>query len=738
MSFLSRIGSALAGFRGKSFSSFAASWIRGDDMVDGASRNSFTRPYAQSAWVYAAVNAIADEIMGRPVEFYLGEVEFDDAAFVEWWNAPALGPKVRGEKQPRLRLPDVLKDLAMWAKLEGEFFLCFDDAWALLTRTRNPAALTPFLIARPDRMRLIIQGGELAGYEYIDAGGKRTVFLPEQVIHWKAANPYDEWRGLGALQAARVAAEGAFLTGTYIRELMRNNGDLGFIVVGKNGVADDAQKAQIVADLRAKRAALKMGQAKDLFLTGDITVERAKEQAASTDLNATKAASQEEIFVAFGVPPSFTTVKAAYSVGKASDYYQLIIRGCQPLGGQIAAVFGEVGSRMTGKPLKACLDWDEHPVMREVRTERVETGLRLWGTGMPMKSVSEYLELGLPEFAGWEVGYLPFSVSPVDAAPPEADPALAEEAAPVGDEDPAVAQLRLLVYARSRQAYRAVPAAVPPVTRDEFAAFRCTCHGCAEAEQKARDPKEVAQWRTLMAQRRETVKSFESAFRRVLMLARAQTLGRIAALAKKGVTQRAAAADLVFELAEFTKNFLGAMEKQQRAALDKSGEQLFRELGKDDPFNYPPPRVLEFLRSRENKLSDAPAQIHADIQAALEEGLNAGDTADQLANRVRGAFNGIADERARAIAMTETSAAYGAGRYSAMVQAGVKYKRWLTSGNDNVRAAHAAANGQTVELNQTFEVGGEQLMHPGDTNGSPENVINCHCVSIAVASPDEA
>jgi uncharacterized protein with gpF-like domain len=67
-----------------------------------------------------------------------------------------------------------------------------------------------------------------------------------------------------------------------------------------------------------------------------------------------------------------------------------------------------------------------------------------------------------------------------------------------------------------------------------------------------------------------------------------------------------------------------------------------------------------------------------------------------------------------------------------MRDAGVSRKRWLTSGNDNVRPAHAAANGQEVGIDEAFIVDGEELDHPGDEHGSPANVINCHCISIPV------
>lgn len=725
---------------GRSFSLSAQRFLRGDD-ADVAGKKRLWEPYAQSAWIRAAVGHVASPISGRPLKFYGGEQEYEDRRLAEWWRAPAVGPKVAG-RQTRLPLEQVLFDLAAWNRLEGEFFIVLDDAW-LITAGRSAAAgtaLPPFLIANPQRMQEVVSGGELVGWRYSDAGGRMLSFLPEQVIHRRDFNPYHEWRGLGCLQAAKVSADSAFLTSAYIRDLARNNGDAGMNVIAK-GALSDPQREQILADLRAKRAALARGEARDLLLGGDISVDRPKEQAASAELISSLGMSQQEVFVAFNVPPSMAAVKQAYSIGKESDKYQLITDTCQPVGQVIAAALGEVASRQTGLALEGELEWDDHPVMIEVRNSRLESALKLWGVGMPLKDANDYLGLGMKPFVGWEQGYLPFSVSPVDSQPadPVVDPAL-QETTPAPTEDGDVQRLRLLVLtrAKARQCVNVTPAA--KTAPDLFAAFACECQGKAGVALKERDAKEVAQWRTLMAKRRGVVKSFEAGFGRALMAARQETLRNIERLLPKsapagGTVAKASVADLLFDLAKFAEGFTAVMRDRQRDALDQAGGQLFAEVGKDDPFKYPPEAVLDYLAARENKLSNTPTQIHEEIKAAIEEGLVKGETTDQLAARVRSTFNGINQTRARRIAMTETAAAYGAGREEAMQQAGVQYKRWLTSGGDNVRGAHAEANGQTVPVDQPFEVGGEQLMFPGDDAGSAENVINCHCVSIAVAQP---
>ena len=745
---------------------FAADFIRGRDADDSApalpGTSRLSQPYAQSAWVRAAVNHVAGEIAGQELKFYAGETEFEDAAFAAFWAAPAYGPRTLTGTQPRLSLGDVLRDLAAWAKLEGEFFLLFDDSWGL-PGLRPAGAVSPFLIARPDRMQIILSYGEILGWRYSQPNGRLLTLLPEQVEHWKGFNPYDDWRGVGDLRAALVAAEGAFLTGTYIRELMRNNGDQGFIVIGKSGVIDDAQREQIVADLRAKRNALRRGIARDIFLTGDISVDRPAERAASTDLNVGKSLSHQEIFVAFGVPPSMAEVKASYSTGKDSDYYQLITRTCQPLGQSIAEVLGRLAARMTGKALCAELEWDDHPVMVEVRNSRIDALQKLWGMGMPVANANDFLDLGMKPFPGWDVGYLPFSVtptasdsqlSPFNSQPagsdPASDPAMSEPAAVV----PEIENLRLLMLARQRAA-RPAPVARRVESGGDFSAFACN-HGAEAIAQRAeRNPAEIAEWRTHMAKRRETVKSFQSGIGRVLRDARIETLRRLDAkksasgpstftpqLSTAAPSQKAGSAlDFVFDLAKFAEAFTGVMRNQHKVALNTAGKQLFAEVGRDDPFAFPPAEVLNFLAGRQNKLSSIPGSIHEEIKAAIEEGLVKGESTDQIAARVRAAFNGIDADRAKRIALTETAAAYGAGRDEAMKQAGVTYKAWLTSGNANVRSAHLEA-GLTypkdggIPYDEPFVVDGELLMYPGDDAGSPGNVINCHCISIAVAAPD--
>lgn len=668
--------------------------------IDSSSGESLDSPYKQSVWVMRAIKLVSGPISAVPLKFSLNEEDYEDPSLTEFWRLPSRG----------LSLYDFIEASVGWLKLKGETFWVMDDTWLQVGIPQSR-----LMVIRPDAMTEVVAGDELVGWRYNTTAGVRQL-LPNQVVQAKYWNPYNVWRGMAEYDPAEIATQADYLAGKFNLNIMRHNGDTGPYVVSKSGQLDDAQREQITNSLRMKRDMSLRGQFRPVFLSGDLSVEDSKVQAPDANFVANRLASRHEIFIAFGVPPSMADKMESYSVGSASDWYMLIHNTCIPTAEKLAQQITVVARRLTGLPVEAYFDWDEHPVMQAVRTERLKNADALWSKGMPMSKINDYLQLGLPEYKTWNTGYLPFSVAETgseDAQAPDKSPAFDET--------------------QNEEQIEEMKKALDPVQR-----LRSTLstQSTQSTTTRARDPHQLAHWRELMAKRRETIKAYQTRFTRELMKARAQVLAKIER-AEKTVATRAAAADLMFDLDEFDRGFQAGMRQVGAKALDTAGKQLFAELGKDDPFTMPPAKALEFLRDRENKLSDVGQEIYADIKSEIEVGLDAGETMKQLADRVRSAFNDVSDERAERIAMTETGSAYGYGRQVSMEESGVESKQWLTSGNDNVRDTHQEANGQVVPVNQPFKVGGEDLMHPGDPDGSPENVINCHCVAIATTEKPE-
>jgi len=717
----------------------------GNSESDGTA-SQLKQPYAQSAWVMRAIKHVSEPIAGVPLYWTAGDSEYEDDSLDAFWDSPVIGLD---------SWSDFVEAWVGWYKLKGEAFLIADDSWVLSVAGTIPKS--KLILARPDEMKELLSGNALVGWEYRPEGQSSVRILADQVYQVKSWNPYNKWRGLGEMEAAMMAAETDYLAGKYEGNLSRNSGDQGMTVTTDGGQPSAAQIDQITTQLKRKRDRLLRGEYTDLFLNGGLKVMAPQVQGADIAFQSSRVTKRHEIFAAFGVPPSLADVKASYSFGKDSDYRALLVNTCIPTGKKLARLVTKLGQKMTGSDIDASLDWDEHPVLQEVRRERITAVQALWGMGVPLREASEYLDLELPTVAGDDVGYLPFSVAPVGDAGFNAEDYSETEPAPA----PSPVEEMVKALRAGVNSIATCPAcsfhfeytAQPEIAMGSVACPNCgkpvnqsavgksgnghkshVCGDLSDIEQKGVNPK----WKAKMLARRGTIKAFESKISRVLMDARRQVLGKLEAYTPegKGITTRAVAADFMFDLADFAANFFKGMRAVSAQAVLDAGTAEWKAVGRDDPWAVPAHDVLKFVQERENKLSNVPQSIFERVQQELTDGFNEGDSRDAIAKRVRGLFNDMSTGRSKTIAQTETSAAYGYGDYQAQRGAGIQYREWLTSGLGNVRPSHQEAEGQTVRIDEDFVVGGARLQFPGDPSGPPEEIINCFCTTAAIVGDE--
>lgn len=104
---------------------------------------------------------------------------------------------------------------------------------------------------------------------------------------------------------------------------------------------------------------------------------------------------------------------------------------------------------------------------------------------------------------------------------------------------------------------------------------------------------------------------------------------------------------------------------------------------------------------------------------------------------------GTVETRAEAIIRTEVNRTFSMAADAQMGSAAKAMKKggfelrkyWLTAGDSRTRETHVLA-GETYDQahaileDEPYIVGGERLMYPLDPSGSPEETINCRCVSV--------
>ena len=154
-----------------------------------------------------------------------------------------------------------------------------------------------------------------------------------------------------------------------------------------------------------------------------------------------------------------------------------------------------------------------------------------------------------------------------------------------------------------------------------------------------------------------------------------------------------------------------------------NGSKTLKDMG-DDPFDDAVRNYFKIYGLQHVQMisSTTVNQIRQLINQGEVEGLGV----DEIARNIVKQIPTISRYRANAIARTETHTAANFGSQAAAESTGLNIlKEWLAANDERTREEHSAADGQTVALNETFEVGGEDLMFPGDPSGSAENIINC-------------
>jgi hypothetical protein len=97
---------------------------------------------------------------------------------------------------------------------------------------------------------------------------------------------------------------------------------------------------------------------------------------------------------------------------------------------------------------------------------------------------------------------------------------------------------------------------------------------------------------------------------------------------------------------------------------------------------------------------------------------------------LRNQFNRYSQFQAERLVRTEATAAanFATSEAATTIFPGDQLsKEWIASFDDRTRSTHSEADGQIVDQNAPFLVGGSQMMFPGDPSAPASEVINCRC-----------
>jgi len=143
--------------------------------------------------------------------------------------------------------------------------------------------------------------------------------------------------------------------------------------------------------------------------------------------------------------------------------------------------------------------------------------------------------------------------------------------------------------------------------------------------------------------------------------------------------------------------------------------------------------ILNFSSKKIVEISETTRE---NIRNTISRELANGESYGRMAQAIR--ITPIYAYRSRVIARTEVTGAANYAANEGAKRTGLAMKKvWISDQTDRTRHLprdrfdHLNANGQTVDMNESFLIqskfGVEPLAYPGDPNGSAANIISCRC-----------
>ena len=440
-------------------------WLTGENFHGSGT---LSNAYEQSAWVYRAVNAIAEQVANIPFLFSRGERGRENLITsgplhtfynrpsstidrFQYWELRILWLLLRGEC---FRLPVYSESSPGLHSLGDGGSIPVPDAHpsAYPVRARGPGiplgprtsqhsptpalqeSTTPslhdllqprrkllkVLFLDPARMHPIIQDHQLAGWRHTGNPASPVspqVLLPEEVWHDKLPNPYDPYRGLAPFHVADMATRTDFAAANHMRAILQCNADTGLIIRADNQLTDE-QREQIVASLRDRRLRRSVSPNTCTFLWGATEVIQPTLSSADLQLLENRKFSRAEICAAFGIPEEIITTSDhnKYDVMRGARL-NFIENRIAPLCARLEAAEQET-VRAIDPAATGWFDLESLPIMQDARRQRLASARAAFEMGIPLNELNRLLDLGIKPFPWGDIPYVPSTLQPVTSTSP--------------------------------------------------------------------------------------------------------------------------------------------------------------------------------------------------------------------------------------------------------------------------------------------------------------------------------
>lgn len=171
-----------------------------------------------------------------------------------------------------------------------------------------------------------------------------------------------------------------------------------------------------------------------------------------------------------------------------------------------------------------------------------------------------------------------------------------------------------------------------------------------------------------------------------------------------------------------------------KAAL-KSVANSYRDVG--IAFDIVNPLSLTLLGQIGGRSGDVAKSVRDDLAKIIGDSYTSGFSVDKTSAQIRALSDQFSVAQSKMLARTDLNGIANGGSHLAAKEVGVGFKTWLATEDEKTRDTHAEADGQTIPIDDQFEVGGEFCDYPGDPALSDAEACNCRCTLTYADSPGD-
>lgn len=593
----------------------------------------------------------------------------------------------RGELYELVKKPNPHWSFSRLIKMT-EISLClWGEAFWFLERGKNKGPVREIWWGRADCVKVHPHQTEyVSKFVYYPRGlGNAIEFDPDEVVWFRFPNPIDEFEGLSPLAASKIAADVASAAMKSNKNIFEHGLNVGGFIIPKAGYTLSEEQAKMLEEQLERR----FRGADKAHRCGVFRFEVQWQQPNLTPKDAqfleALRFSQEEVARAYRVPLDLIGGQRTYE--NYNTAMKAIWTNC--IIPEAAFIADEINRQLV--PLFRGVDFvkfdaSQVEVLQEDRSEIVAQMQQLYSIGVPLNEL-------LDEFM------------------PQLKPASGKY--PWGD---------VWWVASSQMPAGSLPLSLPEAAPEERKRMLRTADGL---EFNGAEHRRL--WGRFIRISERYVNKIAEMVRRLMHRQRTSIIDKLEGRAG-GVN-----IDDLFDMAYWVKEFRVEMRKVLQEILQDVGDDTFDDLGITLSFDVNNKEVRRFIENRAQRFAKLVnettwQELRTRLGAALEEGAGI----KEMIEIVREVMEIRSTTGAEVIARTEAMGAVNGGMLEAWKQSGVVVaKTWLATLDDRVRDTHREAHGQTVPIDEDFEVGGLHGPAPGQI-GDPAEDCNCRCTMKAV------